>query len=73
MLALLFYNPITLPSNLVLYLLIPICAAVALVYKAIRVYDVRNFWKEFAFLMLYMIGGLTALGAGLWAIQAYWP
>ena len=73
MLALLFYNPIVLRSDVVLYLLIPICAAVALVYKAVRMNDVRHFWKEVAFLMLYMICGLAALGAGLWAIQEYWP
>jgi hypothetical protein len=73
MLAQLFYNPIILPSSMVLYLLIPICASVALVYKAVRVIDIRHFWKEVALLMIYMIGGLTALGVGLWAIQEYWP
>ena len=73
MLAAVFYNPMAIRTGWVLYLLIPICAAIALVYKAIRIQDIGRFWREFAVLMLYMLLGLASLGALLWAIHAYWP
>lgn len=69
----LFVNPMTLRAESVLYLVLPLCAAVAIVYKTIRVTHLRRFPKEVAILMLYMVVGLVGLGAALWLVQEYWP
>jgi hypothetical protein len=42
---------------------------VAIVYKAIRVSDLRRLPREVGALLIYMIGGLFLLGAILWLIQ----
>ncbi len=73
MIAVLFYNPIDLDSGLLLWLLLPLLAAVAIVYKTVRTNDVRRLPLETLTLMGYMLGGLTALGAALWLVQQYWP
>lgn len=67
----LFYNPISLSSDNVLWLLIPLCTAVAVVYKTVRTKDLARLWREILALVLYMLGGLTLLAAGLWAIHTY--
>jgi hypothetical protein len=74
-LAALFYNPYPLhmPSVAALWLVIPLCACVAIVYKALRVSEVRRLPLEAAKLLLYMVSGLVVLGAGLWALVSYWP
>ncbi len=69
----LFYNPLPLPSSAVLWLVLPLCAAVAIVYKTLRVKDIRRLPLVAAGLMLYISGGLAALGAGLWLLVRYWP
>jgi uncharacterized membrane protein (DUF4010 family) len=71
--ATLFLNPLQIPSSLALWLVIPLCAAVAVVYKAMRVQDVHRLARETAGLILYMLGALAVLGAGLWALVKYWP
>lgn len=73
MIAALFYNPITLSSDSELWLLLPLCAAVGLVYKTIRVEHLSHLLKEFLLLMLYMAFGLVALCTLLWVIHTYWP
>lgn len=69
----LFLYPVQLPSQYALWLLIPLCAGVALVYKAVRTNDVRRLWIDVALLLGYMIAGLTALAVVLYLIQEYWP
>jgi hypothetical protein len=69
----LFYNPITLSSGNELWLLLPLCAAVGIIYKTIRASHLRVLAREILFLMVYMVVGLVALCVGLWAIQEYWP
>ncbi|MFB3892063.1 MAG: hypothetical protein ACE15C_08580 [Phycisphaerae bacterium] len=69
----LFVNPLPIPWSYSLWLILPLCLAVAIVYKAVRTHDVRRLWIEIAGLSLYMVAGLSALGAGLWLIQEYWP
>ncbi len=70
----LFVNPMTPSSGLtLLWLLLPVCAAVAIVYKTIRTSRLSRLWLEIVALIGYMVIGLGALGAGLWLIQAYWP
>lgn len=69
----LFYNPIPFRSGSLLWLLLPLCATVAVVYKTVRTQDVRRLPVEILSLLGYMTAGLVALGAVLWVIQAYWP
>ena len=71
--ATLFYNPMTLPSCLALWLVIPLCVAVAVVYKTIRTDDVGKLHFQAIKLVGYILVGMVALGAGLYLIQEYWP
>lgn len=68
----LFYYPMNLPSNLVLWLVLPLCASVAIVYKAIRVHEVSRLPREAAALFLYIVFGLAVLGGALYLILQYW-
>lgn len=72
-LATLFVNPMPLPIHSVLWLLLPLCLSVSLVYKTIRTGDVRKIWIETLRLMVYIVAALVALGVSLWLIQRYWP
>ncbi len=65
----LFQNPMTIPAWLVLWMILPLCLAVAVVYKTIRTDDISKLPRQVAGLMLYMVGGLILLGAVLWLIQ----
>jgi len=69
----LFYNPITLSFYGELWLLLPLCAAVGVVYKTIRIHHLRRLPREVLFLVLYMVAGLVLLSVGLWLVQEYWP
>ena len=69
----LFYHPVPLSFDSELWLVLPLCAAVGIVYKAIRVDDVRRLPREILSLMAYMVVGLIALGVVMWAVQKYWP
>ena len=71
MIALLFYHPMELHSGLLLWLLLPLLAGVAVVYKTVRTQEIRRLPLET--LVAYMLGGLAALGAALWLVQQYWP
>ena len=73
MMGTLFVNPITIPIKYQLWLLLPLCAAVATVYKTIRVTDIRRLYIEILSLLAYMVAGLVALGVALWALHTYWP
>lgn len=73
MIATLFYHPLPLSFSTYLWLLVPLCAAVAIVYKAVRVRDVRTLPREVGVLIVYMVAGLAILCALLWLISEYWP
>ena len=73
MIAKLFTHPIILPFHTILWLVLPLCASVAVVYKTIRVNNIRRMPMEAGVLLVYMAVGLGALGVALWAVQAYWP
>ena len=64
-----FHNPMIIPQNLVLWLLLPLCLSVAIVYKTIRTKNLQKLPAEIIMLMAYMIGGLILLGGILWAVQ----
>jgi len=61
MIATLFYHPLTLPPWALLVMLLPLCLAVAIVYKTVRVVDIRRLGWEVLTLFLYMISGLAVL------------
>lgn len=69
----LFTKPMTLHFYSLLWLLMPLCAVVALVYKTLRTQDLSRLPMEVARLVAYMAGGLAVLGAGLWLLHTYWP
>ena len=73
MIAQLFVHPQILPFDMILWLVIPLCASVAIVYKTIRVHNLRQLPVQAGSLIILMLGGLFALGAGLWIIHEYWP
>ena len=73
MTATLFINPIAIPFKSQLWLLLPLCVAVATIYKTIRTDNIRRLHIEILVLVVHIIAGLVVLGAGLWAIDTYWP
>lgn len=72
MIAALFTHPMHLTFDGQLWLLLPLCAAVGVIYKTIRIDDLRRLPREIIALMVYMVVGLVALCLGLWVIQEYW-
>ena len=73
MIASLFYNPMTLSFFGELWLLLPLCAAVGVIYKTIRIHHPRRLPWEILYLTAYMFSGLVVLSVVLWLIQEYWP
>lgn len=73
MIAALFYHPLPLSADGHLWLILPLCAAVGIVYKTIRTERLRRLPGQVLAVMGYMVVGLIALGVGLWALREYWP
>jgi len=71
--AALFYNPVTVSFHSELLLLLPLCAAVGLIYKTIRVERLNQLIREYIKLLAYMAFGLVALCVLLWVTHTYWP
>ena len=69
----LFTHPVQLAFDSQLWLLLPLCAGVGVIYKTIRTGDLRRLPREIIALMGYMVVGLAALCVGLWLVQRYWP
>ena len=69
----LFRNTIVLPHRELIWLLLPLCLSVAIVYKTLRAGHYRRIPRDVVVLMAYMTTGLVALAVGLWAVQEYWP
>ncbi|MFP4104453.1 MAG: hypothetical protein ACLFVU_00040 [Phycisphaerae bacterium] len=67
----LFYNPVHVPQSMALWLMIPLLIGLGIVYKTVRTRNLRRLPLEIALLILYMGGGLFALGLGLWIVQEY--
>ncbi len=65
----LFQNPITVPASLSLWLILPLCFSIALVYKTIRIGEIRSLPRHIPILIAYMTGGLVILGGALWLLQ----
>ena len=74
MIATLFYNPLTMPSGAgMLWLMLPLLAGVAIVYKTVRTKSLHHLPREIALLMLYMVAGLLTMAVSLWVVYHYWP
>ncbi len=71
--ATLFTYPMTISTDVILFLVLPLLVSVAIVYKTIRVKNIRRLPLEIGILIGYMVAGLVALGVGLWLVQEYWP
>jgi len=71
MIAAWFVHPLVLPSWTLLMMLLPLCLAVAIIYKAVRVVEVRRLGLEVLTLFLYMLAGLAVLMLVGYAIVAY--
>jgi len=66
-------HPIPLSFYGQFWLLFPLAAAVAIVYKTVRTRNLRRLPVEILATYAMMLLGLGALGAVLWIVQAYWP
>ena len=69
----LFDKPMTLHFYSLLWLLMPLCVAVAVVYKTLRTEILARLPMEIARLVAYMAAGLTVLALALWMLHEYWP
>ena len=69
----LFYHPMTLRFDSLLWLLLPLCASVAIVYKTIRSDNIHRLHLQILSLTALMLAGLVALGLGLWLLHEFWP
>lgn len=62
--ATLFYNPVSIPWQLVPWLIIPLCVSIAIIYKTIRTQHPSLLPREIARMCLYIAAGLVALCIG---------
>ena len=67
----LFTHPVQWPSGLLLWLVLPLCAAVAIVYKTVRVRNLRRLPLQVVAVLAYMVVGMAVLAVVLWLIQEY--
>lgn len=63
-----FTRPMALSFHSLLWLLPPLCASVAIVYKTIRTHDLRHLPREIIVLLAYMLAGLLVLGGLFWLL-----
>jgi hypothetical protein len=66
----LFVNPVQMGQDS-LWLVLPLCAVVAVVYKTVRIRNLRRLPMQILGLWGYMIGGLVALGVAFWLLLEY--
>jgi len=69
----LFDKPMLLHFHSLLWLLMPLCLAVAVIYKTVRTQDLSRLIREVVRLVIFMAGGLVCLGLVLWLVLEYWP
>ncbi len=68
LLATFMIDPIALSGGLKALMCLPLCAAIAVVYKATRVNDIKTLPKEAANLWFTIIVGMYAIGFGIWGL-----
>ncbi len=69
MLATLFVHPMEISTTTALWLVLPLCLCVAIVYKTVRTHNIRRLPRQIGVLMAYITGGLVVLAVGLWLVQ----
>ena len=69
----LFDKPMTLHFYSLLWLLMPLCVVVAIIYKTLRTRYLSQLPMAIARLVVYMSMGLALLGLTLWALHEHWP
>ncbi len=62
-------DPIPLSGGLKAFLCLPLCLAIAIVYKSTRVNRLKDLPKEAANLWITIIVGMYAIGFGIWGIS----
>ena len=67
----LFLNPVQWPWGDLLWLVLPLSASLAIVYKTIRTKDLRRLPLEILGAFALVVLCMSALMVGLWLIQDY--
>lgn len=67
-LAAIFTTPIELTGPLRFLLMLPLCLSVAVVYKTMRMEDVRAIPAASLILWVTIVLAMCAVGVGLWAV-----
>jgi len=65
-----FLNPIEMGSGYV-WLVLPLCAVLAIVYKSIRVQHLGRLPLAILELWGYMLGGFVVVGLAFWLLSEY--
>ena len=66
-----FYHPVSLGSDGLLWLVLPLCLSVAVIYKTVRTGELRRLPVEIVACLAYMAAGMVLLGAALWVVQRF--
>jgi len=59
--AIIFYNPLEIPWQLVPWCIIPLCISVGIIYKTLRCEDIARLPVEITKFTFYVIGGLACV------------
>ena len=73
MIAALFFNPMVLPADTILWLALPLCVSIAVIHRTLRAEHLKGLWKRIVGLSALMMGGLAVLAVALWLLLAHWP
>ncbi|MCD4699281.1 MAG: hypothetical protein K8R91_01745 [Phycisphaerae bacterium] len=65
-----FKHPVQMGANHI-WLVIPLCMVLAVVYKTIRVHNLRQLIRQILGLWAYIFVGLTALAVAFWILVEY--
>ncbi len=68
-----FADPSYISIRHMLWMLLPLCLSVSIVYKTIRVGELASLSKQIAFMVAYIAAGLAGLGVAAWLLVTYWP
>jgi len=60
-------------TRTMLWMLLPLCLVVSIIYKTIRVTYLRRLWWQILYMFGYIVCGLIGMGIAAWLIVTYWP
>ena len=69
----LFVNPMPLTASAAFWLLLPLCVAVATVYRTVRIQHTQRLLVAILKLLGYIVVGMAIISVILWLIGTYWP